>query len=90
MKRLMSNGTVRPTRPGKFDRVIAALSFAAGVVQLNNLMRKPVERKQYPIAGRIVVGEGEPGLKMNNAIFITQGWINEPAGIIEGIAFKDV
>jgi len=52
-KRLMSNGTLRPQRPGKFDRFIAAMTFAVNVVQLNNAMSQPIRRKEFPIGGKI-------------------------------------
>ena len=56
-KRLMSNGTLRPQRPGKFDRLIAAISIAASVVQLNNAMRQSVQRKEFPVGGKIFSSE---------------------------------
>jgi len=57
MKRLMSNGTLRPQRPGKFDRIIAAISIAANIVQLNNAMNRPVQRKEFLIGGKIFSSE---------------------------------
>jgi hypothetical protein len=50
-KRLMSNCTLRPMLPGKFDKLINTLTFAASVVQLGNAMTRPVLKKEYREGG---------------------------------------